>query len=201
MLLSCCIGCGSGTEPYPSYDLYTRRLTRLDLDTNQNGRVDQRTYLNGNVPLRSELDLDDDGRVDRWEYVDAQGTLVTVGASSRNDGVEDRWTTVAESNGERRLTISTGRTRQIDRWEFFRGDQLVRVEEDSNEDGRPDKWETFEAGRLRLLAFDTTRVTGRPDTRLVYDAAGKVERAERDPDGDGRFAVVSRDQIPAGAIR
>jgi hypothetical protein len=48
-----------------------------------------------------------------------------------------------------------------------------------------DKWETFEAGRLASVAFDTAH-RGSPDRRLIYPAAGDV-RIEVDPDGDGRF--------------
>ena len=42
---------------------------------------------------------------------------------------------------------STGDETAIDRWEYYEGGQLVRVEEDTNGDGRADKWETYEEAR------------------------------------------------------
>jgi hypothetical protein len=191
-------GCAAGVEPRPSYDPATRQLTRLDVDTNQNGIVEQRTYLTGRTPLRSEMDSNEDGRVDRWEYVAPTGELVMVGGSSQHDGVEDRWAFAREENGERRVDVSTGRTRHIDRREFYRGSDLTRVEEDSNEDGLPDKWETYEGGRLRELSFDSSRTAGRPDRRLTYDASGHVTRVETDSNGDGRFEAVTPERVPAG---
>jgi hypothetical protein len=191
-------GCAGGVEPQPSYDPVTRQLTRLDVDTDQNGLIDQRTYLSGRTPLRSEMDTNEDGRIDRWEYVTPTGELVMVGSSSRNDGIEDRWTFAAEHNGERRVDVSTGRTRHIDRREFYRGSELARAEEDSNEDGLPDKWEEYAEGQLRQLSFDSSRAAGEPDRRLIYDQGGKVTRVEQDVDRDGRFEVVTPERVPAG---
>lgn len=197
-LLGWSVACAAGVEPRPSYDPATRQLTRLDVDTNQNGRIDQRTYLTGGTPLRSEMDTNEDGRIDRWEYVAASGELLMVGTSSQNDGVEDRWTFAREDDGERRVDVSTGRTRHIDRREFYRGRDLARVEEDSNEDGLPDKWEHYIAGQLRQLSFDSARKSGRPDRRLIYGEGGTVTRVEVDPDRDGRFEVATPERVPAG---
>jgi len=183
-------------SPLPNYDLTTRRLVRLDWDSNADGRVDQRTYLIGNVALRSEIDGDGDGRVDRWEYVDPRGALVSVGTSSRNDGIEDRWTRTATIDGERLVEISTGRSQQIDRREYFRETTLVRAEEDTNDDGRTDKWERYGAGILRQMELDTTKRFGRSDRRLVYGADGQFSHLEADSDGDGRFERVANTPPP-----
>lgn len=198
VLVGCTAGCAAGITPQPTYDVATRQLMRLDVDTDKNGIVDQRTYLRGGTPLRSEMDADEDGRIDRWEYVTPSGDLISVGTSSRGDGVEDRWTFVAEEAGLRRVDIATGRTRHVDRREFFRETELVRAEEDSNEDGRPDKWEHYVDGRLRQVAFDTSRAAGRPDRRFSYDARGVLSLVEHDDDRDGNFEVMTPDQAPAG---
>ena len=70
----------------PSYDSFTSRLVQVGADQNGDGRLDQWTYLDGPRTLRGEADADGDGRIDRWEYFDAASVLVSVGASSRNDG-------------------------------------------------------------------------------------------------------------------
>jgi hypothetical protein len=55
----------------------------------------------------------------------------------------------------------------------------VRAEEDSNADGRIDKWEEYDGARLVSVAVDTER-RGTPDRRIVYAQDGTV-RTERLP--------------------
>jgi hypothetical protein len=74
----------------------------------------------------------------------------------------------------------------------------VRADEDSDEDGRPDKWETYDAGRLVSVAFDTMQ-RGTPDRRLIYGADGSA-RLEVDAAGDGHF-VAANDPAAKPAIR
>ncbi len=181
----------------PSYDSFTSRLVQLGADHNRDGRLDQWTFLDGNRLLRGEADSDGDGRIDRWEYFDARSALVSVGTSSLNDGIEDTWTfAAATAEGEVRIVRSRKRDRQLNRFEYFRGTVLVRAEEDTNGDGRPDRWDRYEGAVLREAAFDTTLRQGRPDRRLVYDAAGRFATIEADRDGDGTF-----ERLPGEAAR
>ena len=192
-VIAVAVGCeqDSGSRrAVPSYDVFSGRLVQLSADQNGDGRIDQLTYLDGNRPLRGEADLDTDGRVDRWEYFDAQAALILLGTSSRGDGVEDTWTRpVPTASGETHVSIARLRDRLADRHEYFRGEQLVRAEEDTNADGRIDKWERYESAVLREASFDTSFVRGRPDRRVVYDAKGSSV-VEADPDGDGKFVPV-----------
>jgi hypothetical protein len=180
----------------PAYDEFTRRLTVLYADQDADGRVDQWSYFDGNRPLRGEKDSDGDGRIDRWEYFDAQGALERVGTSSQGDGIEDTWTWTATAGGDGRVDRSLSRDRRADRRDYYRDGQLVRAEEDTNGDGRLDRWSVYEGDVLRQVDFDTTFATGRPDHRVRYDGAGRFERVEVDPDGDGAFAVVPGAQPP-----
>ncbi|MEO8677477.1 MAG: hypothetical protein ABI665_00430 [Vicinamibacterales bacterium] len=172
----------------PSYDRFSARLVQLSADLNADGRIDQRTYMDGNRPLRGEADTDGDGRVDRWEYFDQQAALVRVGTSSLNDGIEDTWTWAAMTPaGERRVSLATRRDRQIDREEFFHEAVLARTEDDTNADGKTDKWDVYTNGVLREVSFDTKFTRGRADRRLIYDERGQLTGIEADDDGDGRF--------------
>ncbi len=76
-----------------------------------------------------------------------------------------------------KVELSTKRDGTVDRTEYYERqgteDVLVRAEEDGDEDGLLDKWETYDAGRLTSVAFDTTK-DGRPDRRLLYGADGNV---------------------------
>jgi len=178
-----CLGSGcakSNVRAIPSYDLFTAKLVLLSADQNGDGTLDQWAYMDGNMPLRGEADTDGDGRIDRWEYFGQKGELVKIGASSRNDGVEDTWTFPVPVNGETEVALSRRGDRLIDRHEYYRGQALVRVEEDVNADGLIDKWERYEGTVLREADFDTTFSAGTPNKRVRYDAQGRLESLEGD---------------------
>lgn len=166
-------------RPVPDYDTFTGRLVRLSADQNGDGRLDQWTYLEGNRPLRGEADVDGDGRIDRWEYFNADAALVAIGTSSLGDGIEDTWTQVAPTAaGEAHVARSRQRDRQLDRHEYFKDNVLVRAEEDTNADGRIDRWDRYEGSVMREVLLDTTFLKGKADRRLLYDAQGRFTLAE-----------------------
>jgi hypothetical protein len=203
--LPCMSACEQGANArrtVPSYDTYSSRLVQLSADQNGDGRLDQWTYMDGAKVFRGEADRDGDGRIDRWEYFAEDSSLIKVGGASRGDGVEDMWTDPAPASGaELHIARSLQRDRRADRHEYFRGDVLVRVEEDTNADGRIDKWDRYEGAVLREVAFDTTFSSGRPDRRLRYDARGQFAAVESDPDGDGHFTPVQGDAGLPGIMR
>ena len=173
--------CAAGAPPRhvsASYDDYTRQLVALAADQDGDGRMDQWSYFEGARPLRGEKDADADGHIDRWEYFDAVGGLRMVGSSSREDGIEDTWTWPADADGVNRIDRSQLRDRYVNRREFFVGGTVSRAEEDTNGDGRLDRWDRYENGVLRQAEFDTTLASGRPDRRVLYDAKGRFERVE-----------------------
>jgi hypothetical protein len=153
-------------------------ITRLDYDTDRDGRVDMRAYLESGRTVRIEGDGNGDGIIDRWEYYGADGTLVRLGTSSESDGVEDTW--VVQSGDQMRVDISTRRDGVADRHEFHQKGALVRAEQDTNGDGRIDQWQRFDGGKLRELLIDTSQSSGRPDQRLVYAADGSLQRVDSD---------------------
>ena len=62
---------------------------------------------------------------------------------------------------------------------------MTAVEEDTNHDSVPDKWETYEAGIVKTAAFDENG-DGRPDRRLTY-SGGSLITIESEPDASGNF--------------
>src|ERR671912_1139636 len=174
------------TTVKPTYDKTTGKLTELTFDRNGNGRIDTWTDMNGAKPIRSQSDLDENGTLDRWEYYDDQGKLVKVGMSRNNDGRPDSWAFAGPDGTVARVEVSsTSNEKAIDRWEFYRGADLIRVEQDTNADGRPDNWETYENGSLKTTAVDENG-DGRPDRRLTY-ADGALVLIESEPDTTGAF--------------
>jgi hypothetical protein len=169
----------------PQYDEQTGRLKLLKYDSDKDGRVDTTSYMDGARVLRIEIDKDQDGKVERWEYYGADRRLEKVGFSRSGDGKEDAWSFAGPDGSVARIEIAGAGDGKITRTEFYEKESPVRAQEDTDGDGLMDKWETFEAGRLASVAFDTAH-RGSPDRRLIYPAAGDV-RIEVDPDGDGRF--------------
>jgi hypothetical protein len=74
----------------------------------------------------------------------------------------------------------------------------VRSEDDTNGDGRPDKWDIYRDGVLREVRFDTRLTSGRADRRLLYDDHGLLTRIEVDDNGDGVFERVLVEPTASG---
>jgi hypothetical protein len=170
----------------PTYDKNTGKLTELTYDSNKNGRIDTWTDMDGTRPLRSRIDLDEDGKIDRWEYYDEKGGLAKVGFSRKQNGKPDAWAYSAPDGKLARVEISsTGDDTKIDRWEFYEGGGLSRAEEDTDGNGKVDKWETYVGGALKTASMDEDG-DGLPDRRLTY-VGGALVLIESVPDASGRF--------------
>lgn len=180
VLLSCALGCGGPSEAKKDvqavYDEQTGRLRQLTYDSNKNGKPDSISYMDGTTVLRVEIDQNEDGKVDRWEYYGADRTLEKVGLSRANDGIVDQWAYRAADGTLAKMEISTKRDGKVQRTEVYEKGAVVGVEEDTNDDGAVDKWETYSGGTLTGLALDTTGA-GHPTRRLVYASDGSVKMA------------------------
>jgi hypothetical protein len=191
------LGCSRTAEqPRPEYDPQTGRLRSLTFDATKDGRNDAVGYMDGSRLRRIELDLDANGAIDRWDFYTADGTLEKVGLSQRNDGRLDAEAYYTPDGMLTRMRVSTRRDDVFDRTEYYERNVLVRSEEDTNRDGKPDKWDTYRPepnvpASIRPYAVTSTAIDetarGTPSRRFVYGAAGRVERVEVDPDGDGQF--------------
>jgi hypothetical protein len=188
-LLAFSLGCSPAAdkaEISATYDNRTGKLTELAYDSNHNGKVDTWTEMNGNRAVRTRIDRNEDGRIDRWEYYDDRSKLVKVGLSRGDPGTADAWAYAGDDGKTRRIEISSAADeKKIDRWEYYLGETITSAEEDTNHDGSVDKWETYEAGVLKTASFDENG-DGKPDRRLSY-ADGALIAIDSDPDASGTF--------------
>jgi hypothetical protein len=197
-LLAACSKNPAGDQPRADYDPATGRLRRITLDANKNGRNDTVSYMDGTRVLRIELDLDENGKVERWDFYRPDGKLEKVGLASRNDSVLDSQAFYAPGGALERIEISTERDGRFDRTEFYEHNVLIRSQDDTNGDGRPDKWDDYvprpnhaasePAYAITATAFDDTG-SGHPERRFVYASNGTVGRVEIDPQGTGDWQV------------
>jgi hypothetical protein len=164
-------------------------LTQLSYDRNKNGRVDTVAFMDGARFLRIEIDSDENGLVDRWEYYGANQELEKVGSSEAHDGRPDMWAYQDANGGVVKIERSARRDGTVSRTEYYENGTLTRIEEDSDGDGKLDRWESYAEGSLRAVAFDTAG-RGTPDRRLVYRADGALERFEVDSHGNGTLEPV-----------
>jgi hypothetical protein len=169
--------CGAGAppaaadrSPVPVYSKQTGRLEQLVSDRDGDGRAETRAFMDGTRLLRIEIDRDGDGRPERTEFY-AAGTGPAEGAvierAEQSDGLADG----------------------ISRREFYEAGRISRVEEDTDGDGRMDKWEGYAAGVLSKVELDLGG-RGVPDQRLIYGEGGAIRRVESDADGDGVFTPI-----------
>jgi hypothetical protein len=150
-----------------NYDKDTGKLSQLTVDAKKDGKPNIYSYMDGTKFVRIEIDNDEDGKIDRWEYYGPDQKLEKVGSSRLNDGKPDLWAYQAADGSVAKIEISSKRDGKIDRVEFYEKGALVRAEQDSDGDGRPDKWETYADGAVATVGFDTKH-TGTPDRVIDY---------------------------------
>ena len=150
------------------YDETSGRLSQLTVNAEKDGKPNTFSYMNGSKFVRIEIDNDEDGKIDRWEYYRPDQTIERVGFSRANDGRVDAWAFQGADGLVSRVEVSTKRDGKTDRTEFYEKGTMVRAEQDTDADGRIDKWEKYEGGALVSVSFDTAKA-GKPTTTVDYN--------------------------------
>ena len=125
----------------------TRHYDLIHEATTRSGAHIRRVFADDSVRvLRTEVSGGGEPPISFEASLD--GTPDRIGFSSINDGVIDAWSITDPKTGERHVEMSTRRNGKIDRWEHYVKDALIRVELDTNGDGKPDRRMTYEDGIL-----------------------------------------------------
>lgn len=129
-----------GTSAYYAFDDVTRGLREVRLTrSGQAEQVTLRVSGDGN----KELQLGGQSIA-----VEAKSGSFTRGFSLRGNGIIDAWEYRDRQGGLQRIDISRLQDGKVDRWEYYRGDELLRVELDDDRNGRVDRWIVYEDGIL-----------------------------------------------------
>lgn len=168
-------GCRSGPPPSATHHLVEKgpfqalyggpdnHLERVVYDGDGDHRAEVVTiYGPGGRPIQAQIDTDNDGIVDRWEYYAPDGHIAKVGTSRRFPGQPDLWSYPDGFGG------------------------VSRREYDDDGDGRPERAETLLDGAVVAEEYDTNG-DGRWDRRLVRGPDGSIARIDVDPKGDGSW--------------
>jgi hypothetical protein len=160
-------------------------LSKIAADTNHNGVADTWTYTRGTAAVRTEQDLDEDGKIDRWEYHSPEGRVTKIALSSQRNGQADTWMYLDSHGQPARIEISQAANGRVDRWEYYEAGKLVRVALDTDGDGRPDRWEGHDGAETLLWVEVDLNKDGIADEHVIYDAGGRATMTKTDSDGRG----------------
>ena len=111
-------------------------------DNNGDGKADMVSVTSGGREVCRGLDLNFDGRFDRYVYFDANNEIRRVESDYDRDGRIDE---VAIYVGGKliRKDREMNLDGRVDTWDIFEDGKLVRRERDSDGDGKVDQWWTF----------------------------------------------------------
>ena len=102
-----------------------------------------------------------------------------VGFSMRGDGKEDAWSYLGPDGTIARVESSPRRDGKVSRIEHYENGALTGAEEDTDGDGRIDKWETYRESRLLVVA-------SRHDTPWLARPTHRLRRANANAPSGGR---------------
>jgi hypothetical protein len=81
----------------------------LTVNAIKDGKPNITSYMDGTRFVRIEIDADEDGKVDRWEYYGPTQRVDRAGISRANDGKPDVWIIQGSDGSVSRVEVSTNR--------------------------------------------------------------------------------------------
>jgi len=144
----------------------------------------------GALPPASQVrDRNRDGRPDYWEYR-KDGRRVRELFDEDGDGRPDRVVMLdPRTEQELRVEEDTNLDGRTDTWVEYRNGQVARQRRDTDHDGSPDSWSFYRGGQLVRQEQDRTGDGFRNLVRLYEN--GRLVREQEDTDGDARVDRVT----------
>jgi hypothetical protein len=137
------------------------------LDANGDGRADVTIVKEGGREVCRAVDLNLDGRVDVWAYMDDRGQLRRREYDFDRDGAIDQIVTYQGGvpTASQRATLLANR---LDTWDYYQNGMLARTERDSDSDARVDQWWEYPKPGCPLIHSDANQ-DGKPDPGTTID--------------------------------
>lgn len=137
------------------------------IDANGDGKPEIVVVRAGGKELCRAVDLNMDGVVDRWSYLDAAGKLRRQESDYDRDGRIDE---IAIFQGGVPVEKHSATTlhHRLDTWHYYEKGRLVRTERDSNGDAVVDQWWEYTTPECPLIHSDVNN-DGRPDPGASID--------------------------------
>jgi len=137
------------------------------LDANGDGKTDVTIVRDGAREICRAVDLNFDGIIDSWTYLDPSGQLRRRENDYDRDGHIDEITTFSAGTitEKQRATMLANR---VDTWEFYKAGKLARSERDSNGDQIVDQWWEYPTEGCPVIHADVNS-DGQPDPGVSVD--------------------------------
>lgn len=139
------------------------------VDSNNDGKPDIVSVMKGGKEVCRVLDLNFDGKVDRFIYFDDAGQARRMESDYDRDGRVDE---VAYLVGgqfvrkDREMNLDG----KLDTWDIYENGKLAKRERDADGDGRVDQWWTFPESKPECPVIATDKDgDGRPDVGSSMD--------------------------------
>ena len=160
--------------PYQGFYGANGKLIRLLYDQNGDKKADVNMlfYPNGR-PQQVEADTDFDGKVDRWQYYSQAGVVEKEGFSQKRAAQPDTWQYFDAKGTVVRREIDENGDGKVDRTENLQAGRVASVGVDADSDGKIERWQTWSAGRVVSEELDIDG-DGIGDRRLRYGPGGRL---------------------------
>jgi hypothetical protein len=175
-----CFGCNSGADARSAASGGVERDVRVvheecdtssgsaeHLDANGDGRADVTIVKEGGREVCRAVDLNLDGRVDVWAYMDDRGQLRRREYDFDRDGAIDQIVTY-QGGGPTASQRATLLANRLDTWDYYQNGMLARTERDSDSDARVDQWWEYPKPGCPLIHSDANQ-DGKPDPGTTID--------------------------------
>jgi hypothetical protein len=135
-------------------------------------------------------DRDGDGSPDHWVYRDDNGRPVRELFDENGDARADRTVWLDPVSGRPvRLEEDSNLDGKLDTWVEYENAEMARQRRDLNYDGQPDQWSYYADGKLVRQETDLDG-DGFRNRESLY-RAGHLAKEREDRNGDGRFDLVT----------
>ena len=143
-------------------------------DVNGDGKPDRTVVRVGGLERCRGVDLNFDGAIDAWVYLEPDGKVRRRESDYDRDGRVDEIALYQHGAlvERQRATSLLGK---LDTWQFYEGEKVLRAERDSNGDDVIDQWWEYPAGRSADCPVIHSDVDGdgRPDPGATVDVCGE----------------------------
>jgi len=120
----------------------------------------------------------------------AAALMVAGCATERNGGPKRIWPEYDKDGKLQLLKYDSKGSGKVDTWSYMDGTRVVRIEADTDQDGRIDRWEYYRPDR-QLEKVGTSRTNdGHPDSWSFPGTDGTVARIEVSTRPDGKVTRV-----------
>lgn len=159
-------------------------------DANGDGRADITVVRSGGREVCRAVDLNFDGKIDVFIYVDAQGKVRRRESDYDRDGRVDE-IAVFRAGALAELQRASTLRGKLDTWQFYQAGKLSRTERDSDGDGIIDQWWEYPGVPECPMIHADTNGDGRPDPGSTVDYCKETGYVPPDRQGAQKAAGPS----------